>query len=153
MCGEVRQAETGRDHAHKHQQFDHRQHRHHQFEHRGQFYAEDIQRHKQQVGADGGGFRVEVGILHVEIGPNRHGNRRWRKDKLNQRRQTGNQPAGFTKGAATVGKRPARMGDRGGQFGEAEDKTGVKRGDQRGGDQESQRARHRPAITPAKIFA
>ena len=112
-------------HAHKHQQFENRQQGDDQFEGGGNADAEDVQRHKDNVGAAGDPFGVQRRELDVKIGADRHGNRRRGKDKLNQGGETGNKATGRTECAVGVSEWPARMRNGGGQLGKAKDKGAV----------------------------
>ncbi|MCY1458874.1 hypothetical protein D9M71_762940 [compost metagenome] len=97
-------------------------------------------------------FWIESGKLHVQVSTNRQSNRWRREDEFDQRRQPGDQPAFFAKRAATVGKGTTGMGNRRGQFGEAEDEAGVHGGDHKRGHQKTQCARDAPAVTPAEVL-
>ena len=150
---EVTETEARRNHAHEHQQLGNRQNSHHQFKGGRDADTEDIQGHEHEIGANHRVFRVQFRELHVQVSADRHGNGGWGEDELDQRGDPGNQPGFFTEGPSTVGKGAASVRNSGGQFGEAEDKTGIHRCHDQRGDQEAQRARRAPAVTPAKVFA
>ncbi|MCY1354055.1 hypothetical protein D9M69_404130 [compost metagenome] len=149
---EVAEAEARRHHAHEHQQLGHRQDGHHQLEGGGDADAEDVQGHEHEVGAHGGVPRVQLRILHVEVGADGHGDGRRGEDELDQGGDPGNQPALLAEGAAAVGEGAAGMGNGGGQFGEAEDEAGVHGCHQQRGDQEAEGAGGAPAIAPAEVL-
>ncbi|MCY1187334.1 hypothetical protein D9M73_282970 [compost metagenome] len=72
---------------------------------------------------------IEGWELHIEVGANGQRDGRRGEDEFDQCRQPGDQATFLAKGPTTVGKRPARMGNGGGQLGKAEDETGVHGGD------------------------
>ncbi len=98
-------------------------------------------------------FGVKARVLNVEIGTNGHGDGRWRKDEFDQGRHAGDQPAFFSEGAAAVGKRPARVGNGGGQFGKTENETGVHGRNHQRRYQKAHSTGCAPAVTPAEVFA
>ncbi len=93
---EVTEAERRGDHAHEHQQFGDRQYTDHQFEGRGEFHAENVQAHEHNVSTDRRVLRVKGRKLHVQVGTDRQGNRRWGEDEFDQGRQPGNQSTFFS---------------------------------------------------------
>nr|GEU28151.1 hypothetical protein [Tanacetum cinerariifolium] len=151
--GEVGDGKTGRHHAHEYQQLENCQQRHQQLERGGHLHAHDIERHEHDVGGHGRQLGVDLGKLHVEIGADGQRNGGRRKHELDQGGGAGQVAAGGAKGAAAVGERPARIGNRGGQLGKAEDKGGVHQRDEQRGDRKTQGAGRGPAVTPAEIFA
>ena len=127
--GKIAEAERRGDYAHEYQQFGDGQHADHQLKGGGKFHPEDIQAHEHDICTDGGVLGVECRELHVQVRANGQGNRGRGEDEFDQSGQAGNQAAFLTEGATAVGKGASGVGNRSGQFGEAEDKAGVHRGD------------------------
>ncbi len=145
--------EDRRDDVHEHQQLADRQDRHEQLERGGDADPDDVERREDRIGAERRRLGIERGILHRQIGTDRQRDGGGREDELDQRGEPGDRAADGTEGAVGIGERTARLRDRRGQFGKGEDEGDVHRRDDRGGDQEAQRPRRRPAIAPPEIFA
>ncbi|VGP59435.1 hypothetical protein SB00610_02849 [Klebsiella quasipneumoniae subsp. similipneumoniae] len=152
VSGEMAPGEAGGDYAHKHQQLEDGQQGDDQLEGGGDADAEDIERHKDHVGAAGDPFRIQRRKLHVEVGADGHGDGRRGEDEFNQSGKTGDKAAGGPEGAVGIGERAASVRDGGGQLGKAENKGAVHGGDREGDDHKPHRARLRPAVAPAEVL-
>ncbi len=77
-----------------------------QLEGGGDADAENIERHKRsRHGAAGDPFRIQRRKLHVEVGPDGHGDGRRGEDEFNQGGKTSDKAAGGPEGAVGVGER------------------------------------------------
>ncbi len=101
--------EAGGDHAHEHQQLEDGQQSDDQLEGGGDADAENIERHKDHVGAAGDPFRIQRRKLHVEVGPDGHGDGRRGEDEFNQGGKTSDKAAGGPEGAVGIGERAASV--------------------------------------------
>ncbi|MCY1437467.1 hypothetical protein D9M71_536300 [compost metagenome] len=97
--------------------------------------------------------RVQLRVLHVEVGADGHGDGRRGEDELDERGHPGDHRAVLAEGTQAVGERPAGVGDGCGQFGVAEDEAGIHHRHQQRGDEEAEGAGGGPAVTPAEVFA
>ena len=89
----------------------------------------------------------------MDVGPQRVGNGGHGEQEVHQRGETGHEAADWPEGPRGKGKRPACLGDGGGEFGVAEDERDVHHRDQQRGHQEPDGARRAPAVVPAEILA